>query len=115
MLWLLDTLRDAIHGWLTIHLGHAVRIYLRTIAVHLELLDHTLQSLLSSDWAILMRQEKSLQIDDLFPHLGQLLDEIIILSAVQLNLVLQVLQPLLLALSALQCGDPTNILVLDRL
>ena len=93
---------------LLLYSGHAIGIHLSAVAA---VLDHVLhleagKSLLLTDGTILVGEEKSLQVDDLIPKLVDLGVESIILTGEYLDLVLQVGKPLLLALSALQCGDP---------
>jgi hypothetical protein len=63
------------------------------------------ESLLLSNRAILMGQKERLEIDDFFPQGSNLGAQGIVLGREDLNLILEVGKPLLLALSALECGD----------
>jgi hypothetical protein len=98
---------------LLLHASHAIRVHLSRIGAILNHLLHVKasQSLLLADGTILVSKEKRLQVDDLISQGIDLRVEGIILRREDLNFVLQVGEPLLLSLSALQCGHPG--LVLD--
>lgn len=52
-----------------------------------------------------MGEQQSLQVDDLFPQLGDLCSERVILTAEHFHLGLQVGKPLLLALTTFKGSD----------
>lgn len=56
-------------------------------------------------WAVLMCQQQRLEVDNLFPQLSNGGRQRVVLSAEQLDLGLEVSQPLLLSLSALERSD----------
>ncbi len=60
-----------------------------------------------------MGEKKSLEVNDFFAELRYLTQEVIILRAIRLHFLLKIRQPLLLALTALQCGDPALLLGMD--
>lgn len=67
-------------------------------------------TLSSRYFAILVGEENGLEINNLFAELGDGCLEVVVLGAVELNLALQIGQPLLLALPAFECSDPACML-----
>jgi len=70
---------------------------------------HTIQSLLLSDGAILMGKEESLEIHDFFSEGAQLTVESFIFSGVVFDLGLKTGEPLLLALTTFESGNPVSL------
>lgn len=65
----------------------------------------TLQTLRRRDRAVLVRQKQRLEINNLLAQLLHLAGQRVVLRRIDLYLVLQVLEPLLLALATLERGD----------
>lgn len=100
------------HDLLVIHGGgNAIRVHLSSISTHNVLLHHTLKALLLGDRAVLVSQQKCLEINNLVAQGLDLCTQCIILSAEDLDFLLQVCEPLLLPLPALQCCNSSMALV----
>lgn len=62
-----------------------------------------------ADWAVFMAHEQCTKTPGLLMYLAELLIEELIFSRVHLNLGLQVREPLLLSLAALQSSDTVEV------
>lgn len=71
---------------------------------------HSSHTLRLRNRTILVRQQQSLQIDNLLAQLRDLCAERVVLAAEDLHLGLEVGKPLLLSLTTFQCGDPDHLL-----
>lgn len=78
--------------------SHPIRVHLSVIWLHPGHVS-TLESLLLCHGAVLVCQQQCLQIDNLFSERSNLLCQLVVLRLVEINLVLKVCEPLLLALT----------------
>ena len=99
-----DLLVRLLHRVRVSHLGMDLLVLAIHLLVHVER-DNTHLLLLMGNWAILVGQKHGLEGNDFLAELADLSGKLVILGGVHLDLGLQVLEPLLLALTALEGGD----------
>lgn len=102
----------ACHDWLVRNRSrHAVRVHLRVVRLHGLLHESAVEALLLRDGTVFVRQEERLEIDHLFPELGNLGGKSIVLATKHFHFVLEVGEPLLLTLTTLEGSHTTTVLV----
>ena len=79
---------------------------MRVECIHGLLHEGAVEALLLSYWAVFVGKEERLQVDDFLAKLRDLAQQMVILRAVGLYLLLEISQPLLLTLATLECSDP---------
>lgn len=71
---------------------------------------YSIESLSLCHWAVLVSKQQGLEINNLFPKLSDLGRQCVILLAKQFDLLLEVGQPLLLALATFERSNPGTFL-----
>ena len=89
-----------------LQLGDAIRILMAGITAQEVVHGGTMQTLSLGDRTVLVGKEQGLEVDNLLTELSDSCRQSVVLCTEELNLGLQIGKPLLLALSALECGDP---------
>ena len=102
-----------LHTWanhlLLVHGGsHTIWIHLAIVIIHYLLMHHCLNALLLSNWTVFVSKKKSFKVNDLISQLRYLGAKVVVLATIHFHFCLQICEPLLFALSTLECGNPID-------